>query len=61
MGTVFVELKQRVLGKVAKTERYNERIKQFKQNRLFTVDQKKLFAELNGQTQESNEILDADP
>ena len=60
MGTAFVELKQRVLAKVAKAVRYNERIKQFKQNRLFTVDQKKLFAELNGQTQESNEILDAD-
>ena len=31
-GTVLEELKQRVLPKVAKIERYNERIKQYKQN-----------------------------
>ena len=35
-------------------------MKQFKQTRLFTIDQKKLFAELSGQTQESNEIRNAD-
>ena len=50
LGTVSEELKQRVLAKVAKIERYNERIKQFKQNHLFTIDQKKLFAAFNGQT-----------
>ena len=32
LGTVLGELKQRVLAKVAKIQRYNERIKQFKQN-----------------------------
>ena len=47
LGTVLEELKQRVLATTAKIERYNERIKQYKQNRLFTIDQKKLFAELN--------------
>ena len=61
LGTILEELKQRVLAKVAKIERYNERIKEFKQNRLFSIDQKKLFAELYGNTQESNEISDADP
>ena len=35
------------------------RIKQYKQNQLFIIDQKKLFAELNGKTKESNEIPDA--
>ena len=60
MGAILEELKQRVLAKVAKIERYNERIKEFKQNRLFNIDQKKLFAELYGNTQESNEISDAD-
>ena len=54
------ELKQSVLAKVVKIERYNERIKQYKQNRLFDIDQKKLFASLNGKTKESNEISDAD-
>ena len=60
LQTVLEELKQRVFAKVAKTERCNESIKYFKQNRLFTIDQKKLFAELNGKTQESNEIPDVD-
>ena len=56
MGTVLkgTEL---VLEKVAKIEYYNERIKQFKQNQLFTIAQK---FELNGQTQESNKVPDAD-
>ena len=58
LGAVLEELKQRVLAKVAKTEHYNERIKQYKQNRLFTIDQKNLFAELNGKTKKSNEIHD---
>ena len=60
MGIVLKDFKQIVLAKLAKVERYNERIKHFKQNRLFTIDQKKLFTEFNGQTQESNETSDAD-
>ena len=60
MRTVLEELKQRVLAKVAKIGRYNETIKQYKQNRLFIIDQKILFAELNGKTKESNEIPNAD-
>ena len=60
LGTVLEEVKQRVLAKVAKIERYNERIKQYKKSRLFTIDQKKLFAELNEKIKESNEIPDAD-
>ena len=60
LGTVLEELKQRVLATTAKIERYNERIKQYKQNRLFTIDQKKLFAELNWKTNESSGIPDAD-
>ena len=48
------------MAKAAKIERYNERFKQYKQNGIFTIDQKKLFAELKGRTKESNEIPDAD-
>ena len=59
LGTVL-EVKQRVVAKVAKIERYHERIKEYKEHRLFTIDQKKLFAELNGKIKESNEIPDAD-
>ena len=36
---VLEELKQRFLSKVVKTERYNERVKQFNQNRLFPIGQ----------------------
>ena len=32
LGTVLEEVKRRVLAKVAKIERYNERIKQYKQS-----------------------------
>ena len=60
LGTVLKELKQRALAKVAKIELYNERIKQYKQNWFFTIDEKKPFAELNGKTKEGNEIPDAD-
>ena len=60
MGTVLQEPKQRDLAKVVEIERYNERVQQYKQNRLFTIDQKKLFAESNRKTKESNEIPDAD-
>ena len=48
LGTVLEEVKQRVVAKVAKIERFNERIKEYKEYRLFTIYQKKLFAELNG-------------
>ena len=48
------------MGKVAEIVQYNERIMLFKQNWVFTINQKKLFAELNGQPQESNEIPGAD-
>ena len=53
-GTILEGLKQRVLVKIAKIEHYNEKIKQLKQNELFTFDQEKLFT-LNGQTEESSE------
>ena len=48
------------MAKVAKIDHYNERIRQNNQNRLFTIEQKKLFAELNGKNKESNEIPDSD-
>ena len=60
LETVIEELKQRVLAKTAKIQRYNERINQYRQNRLFTNDQKKLFAELNGQGQQGAAIPDAE-
>ena len=49
LETVIEELKQRILTKAAKIKRYNERITQYRQNRVFAVDWKKVFNELNGE------------
>ena len=50
---VFLEeLKQRVTAKAAKRRRYENRVKQFWQNRLFDSDQTRLFEELDGKLEE---------
>lgn len=54
------ELKQRVLAKKAKIDWYTERIQQFRQNRLFNYDQKRLYSELNMNNRVANEIPDAE-
>ena len=46
LKTVVEELKQR-LAKSATVKRYEQRVEQFKQNRIFDLDQKKIYAELN--------------
>ena len=53
------ELKQRMIAKSAKVQRYEHRITQFKQNRLFHIDQK-LHSQLNGGRKFSNNVPDAD-
>ena len=61
LATVTEELKQRILAKAAKISRYEERIQQYKINRLIKVDQKKACKEFNGQTGSSNgDIQDAE-
>ena len=42
LKTAIEELKQRMLAKSAKVKRYEQRIKQFRQNRIFDLDQKKI-------------------
>ena len=42
LKTVIEELKQRMLAKSAKIRRYEQRIEQFRQNRIFYFDQKKI-------------------
>ena len=54
LTTVIEELKQRILAKAAKLSRYEQRIQQYRINRLFKVDQKKVYNEFNGQTGSSN-------
>ena len=48
LKTVIEELKQRLLAKSAEIRRYGQRIEQFRQNRIFDFDQKKIYAEFNG-------------
>ena len=47
LKTVTQELKQRMLAKSAKVRRYQQRIEQFRQNRIFYFEQKKMYAEFN--------------
>ena len=37
-----------MLAKSAKLRRYQQRIEQFRHNRIFDFDQKRMYAELNG-------------
>ena len=48
------ELKQKILIKAAKLSQYEQRIQQYRINRLSKVDQKKVYNVLNGQTGSSN-------
>ena len=42
LKSVIEELKQRMLAKSAKVKRYEQRIEQFRQNRIFDLDQEKI-------------------
>ena len=55
---VIEELKQRVTAKAAKIRRYESRIDQFKQNRLFQNNLMRLFEKLEGQEIESDATPD---
>ena len=60
LKTVIEELKQRMLAKSAKVKRYEQRIEQFRQNRIFDRDQKKIYAELNRNWIRSNDVPNAE-
>ena len=60
LKTVIEELKQRMLAKSAKLKRYEQRIEQFRQNRIFDLDQKKIYAKLNGNGITSNNVPNAE-
>ena len=60
LKTVIEELKQRMLAKSAKVKRYEQRIEQFRQNRILDLDQKKIYAELNGNGIRSNDVPNAE-
>ena len=50
---VHEEVRQRLVAVGAKLERYDNRTKQYRQNRLFESNQKRLFNELEGAQRES--------
>ena len=62
LTTVIEELKQRVLAKIAKVKRYEQRVKQYRQNRLSQSDKKRFYVELNNrQGSEFDKVIpDAD-
>ena len=47
LKTVIEKLKQRMLAKSSKVKRYQQKIEQFRQNRIFDLNQQKIYAELN--------------
>ena len=53
MSVVKEEIKQRVKAKAAKVKRYDDRVGQFHRNRLFNINQRQLFKELDGKCDNS--------
>ena len=60
LKTVIEELKERMLAKSTKVKRYEQKIEQFRQNRIFDLVQKKIYAELNGNGIRSNDVPNAE-
>ncbi len=60
LTTIIEELKQRLVAKAAKIKRYGDRITQFRQNRMFAVEQKKVYKELNREASGESVIPDAE-
>ena len=60
LKTVIDELKQRMLTESAKVRIYEQRIEQFRQNRIFDFDQKKMNTEFNGGGVRPNDVANGD-
>ena len=60
LNLVIEELKQRVTAKAAKIKRYENRIEQFRQNRMFQKNQRRLFEQLERQERQDDVIPDAE-
>ena len=53
---VIEELKQRLIAMAAKLKRYDDRVKQYQQNRLFDNNQKAFYKEIQNESHGENEI-----
>ena len=51
LAVVSEELKQRITAQAAKIQRFDKRTAQYRQNRDFQLNQKRLYAGLQGETQ----------
>ena len=60
LKTVIEGLKQRMLAKSAKVKRYEQKIEQFRLNRIFDHDKKKIYAELYGNGIRLNDVPNAE-
>ena len=60
INCVVEELKQRLQAKVFKLKRYEQRIDQFRINRLFQQEQKKVYQEFNGEKKGDNAVPDSE-
>ena len=60
LKTVIEEPKEMMLAKRAKVKEYGQKFEQFSQNRIFNLNQKKIYAELNKNEIWSNDILNAE-
>ena len=60
LKTVIEELKQKMLAKRAKAKKYEQRNEQFRQNRIFDLTQKKIYAKLNRNEIRSNDVRNAE-
>ena len=57
LNVVIEELKQRISANTAKLKRYEARTEQFQQNRLFELNQKKLFEQLEKRDDEEKDPM----
>ena len=58
--TVIEELRQRIVALGARMERYNSRVKQDRQDKLFETNQRRLYQELNGENMSGTAAPDAE-
>ena len=60
LRTVIEELKQRMLAKSSKVKKYQQRIKQSRQNTIIDFNLKKMYLDFNGGGARPNDVPNAE-
>ena len=60
LAVVLEELKQRILAKTGKIKRYQSRIEQYRHNRMFQSNQKRLFEMLENEERDNSVVPDTE-